>query len=193
MLVPSIAGKIVVPLTDANPELDCTFVNRRIPDVVPPDPNPPTPVEPPGPPTEVGVAGETVASPVADLRVTKVVQPRSTRVGGLLRYVATVVNRGPDPAEAVTIGERYPTRVHQSVSLRISKGTCRRQPPRYCALGTLAPGERVAIRVAIRPLRAGRFPNAVAVNTSTAQQTRRGKRARAVARVRAPQRPRFTG
>jgi uncharacterized repeat protein (TIGR01451 family) len=196
VLIPAIKGRITLELTADEPHRDCTFVNRRIGDDPPPDP-PPTPTppvpEPVPPPDETGVAGETVPSPVAELRVTKQVQPRATRVGGLLRYTATVVNRGPDPAQAVTIGERYPSRLHKALSLRISKGSCRREPPRFCALGTLAPGERVTIRVAIRPRRAGRFRNAVAVNTATQQQTERGKRARARAVVRARQVPRFTG
>ena len=194
-VVPSVAGRIVISLTDGDPVRDCTFVNRRLGDDPPPDP-PPTPQPPPEPvppPDEGDVAGETVASPVAELRVTKRVVPRRTRVGGLLRYVVTVVNRGPDPAEAVTIGERYPARAKRAVRLQASKGTCRNRPPRYCRFGTLAPGERVTVRAAIRPRRAGRARNAVAVNTATQQRTTRGKRASALAVVLPARPPRFTG
>jgi hypothetical protein len=196
-LVPSVAGKIVVHLTHENPELDCTFVNQRIENIVPPDPDPPTPVEPAGPPVEVppegGVAGETVAAPIAELRVTKRVQPGRTRVGGRLRYTVTVVNRGPDPAEAVTVGERGDVAVSRALPLRTRDGTCRSRPPRFCAFGTLAAGERATVRGSLRARRAGRFVNTVAVNSATQQRTRRGKRASARTVVRGRARPRFTG
>jgi hypothetical protein len=192
--VPAVAGRIVIELTANDPERDCTFVNRRIQDIVPPDPPPPPPPgpEPPGPPTEGGIAGEVVTSPVANLVVTKRVVPRRVRLGGHLRYRLTIVNRGPDPAEGVTVTERN-TPVHRPLPLRPSTGKCRDRPPRYCALGTLAPGQRETIRVDVKTQRTGRFVNVVAVNSATRQQSRRGKRARARARVVQPPRPGFTG
>jgi hypothetical protein len=47
--------------------------------------------------------------------------------------------------------------------------------------------------VRVRTERTGRFVNRVAVNSSTAQRTLRGKRARARVRVLARQVPQFTG
>jgi hypothetical protein len=193
--VPATAGRIVIELTDGNPVRDCTFINRRIPDVVPPDPEPPAPVPPP-PPVEVppqgGIAGAEVASARANLLITKRVRPRRVRLGGMLRYRIVVRNQGPDPAEGVTVYERR-TPVRRALPVRSNKGSCRSRPPRYCNLGTLDPGERAVIRVAVRAERVGRFTNIVAVNTATAQTSRRGKRASARAVVVARPRPRFTG
>jgi Domain of unknown function DUF11 len=193
--VPAIAGRIIIELTDADPARDCTFINRRIADVVPLDPEPPLP-GPPGPPVETGpqggIAGAEVASARANLVVTKRVRPGRVRLGGVLRYRIVVVNRGPDPALGVTVFERD-TPVQRRLPVRTSTGTCRRTPPRSCSLGRLDPGERAVIRVNARTRHVGRFVNRVAVNTATAQTSRSGKRARAVARVVAPPRPRFTG
>ena len=50
------------------------------------------------------------------------------------------------------------------------------------------------VRVRVRTKHVGRFVKiAVAVNSGTAQTSRRGKRARARARILAPPRPLFTG
>ena len=193
--VPAIGGRILIELTDANPAKDCTFVNRRIPPVTPPDPSPP--VGPPGPPVEVppagGIAGEEVASPVANLVVRKRVQPRRVLLGGDIRYLITVVNRGPDPSRDVTLSEPGGTPRGGALALRTEDGSCRNRPPRYCRFGTLAPGERATLRVRVRTERTGRFVNRVAVNSSTAQRSLLGKRARARVRVRARQVPQFTG
>jgi hypothetical protein len=194
--VPAVGGRIVIELTDANPAKDCTFANRVIPPVTPPEPPPPPP-EPPGPPVEVppagGIAGEDVASPVADLVVRKRVRPRRVLVGGVIRYLITVANRGPDPARAVTLSEPGISPRGGALALRTDDVTCRNRPPRFCRFGTLAPGERATLRVDVRTARTGRFVNRVAVNSSTAQRTLRGKRARAQVRVRPRQVPRFTG
>ncbi len=176
---------------------DCTVANRRT-DVIPPEPPPPP--EPPGPPQppapvgpEGGVAGEGAQSPVAELRVTKRVAPGRVRIGGTVRYLITVTNRGPDPAEQVTLSEPGVSPRSGALPLRPSTGTCRNRPPRFCRFGTLQPGQRVTLRVRVTTARIGRFVNRVAVNSSTQQRTRRGKRARASIIVRPLAPPSFTG
>ena len=195
--IPSVTGQFTIALTNAEPALDCTVANKRI-DVIPPEPpTRPEPPTPPGPPVEVGpeggVAGEGAQAPVAELRVTKRVLPRRVRIGGVVRYLITVTNRGPDPAEEVTLSEPGVTPRGGYLELRPSKGTCRRRPPRHCDFGTLRPGERVTLRVRVKTARTGRFVNRVAVNSSTQQQTERGKRARAAIIVRPLAPPSFTG
>ena len=193
---PSVKGQFEIELTDAEPALDCTVANRRIDDVTPPTPLPPEPPTPPGPPDEVGPEGGVAgggAEPMAELRITKRATPRRVRVGASIRYLITVTNRGPDTARNVTVSEPGDPAVQRSLALRPSKGTCRERPPRYCSLGTLAPGKTATIRVRVKTLRTGRFVNRVAVNTSTRQRTERGKRARARVRVGAGRPPRFTG
>jgi hypothetical protein len=193
--VPATSGRIIIELTDGDPVRNCVFINQRVPDVVPPDPEPPAP-PPPDPPAEVGpqggIAGAEVASAASNLLITKRVRPRRVRLGGVLRYTITVVNRGPDPAEAVTIAERH-TPVQRRLQIRTNDGTCRASPPRYCKLGTLQPGQRAVVRVNVRTRHVGRFVNIVAVSSATAQTSRLGKRARARAIVIAPPRPLFTG
>jgi len=174
--------------------------NRRT-DIIPPEPpvppEPPLPPTPPPPPVPVGpeggVAGEGAQSPVAELRVTKRVAPGRVRIGGTVRYLITVTNRGPDPAEQVTLSEPGTSPRSGALPLRPSTGTCRNRPPRFCRFGTLQPGQRVTLRVRVRTARTGRFVNRVAVNSATQQRTRRGKRARASIIVRPLAPPSFTG
>ena len=195
--VPSVKGQFELELTNANPERDCTVTNRRT-DIIPPEPpvppEPPTPTQPPVPVgPEGGVAGEGAQSPVAELRVRKRVAPRRVRIGGTVRYLITVTNRGPDPAEQVTLSEPGTSPRSGALPLRPSTGTCRNRPPRFCRFGTLQPGERVTLRVRVKTARTGRFVNRVAVNSATQQRTRRGKRARASIIVRPLAPPSFTG
>ena len=130
---------------------------------------------------------------LANLIITKRASPRRVRLGGLIRFTIEVVNRGPDPADNVTILDEGSARPRGRLPLRPEGGTCRRRPPRYCRFGTLAPGERARLRVTIRTQRTGRFVNTVAVNSSTPQSSRRGKRARARIVILPPRSPRFTG
>ena len=65
--------------------------------------------------------------------------------------------------------------------------------PSFVQLGGLAPGQRETIRVRVKALKTGRYVNVVAVNSSTQQRSRRGKRASARVRVVQPPRPVFTG
>ena len=194
---PAVNGGFAIRLTDEEPELDCTVTNRRIEDLPPPDPPlPPQPPTPPGPPSEppgTGIEGEGAESPVAELRVRKRVAPGRVVVGGAVRYVITVSNRGPDTARNVTLSEPGATPRRGLLALQPSQGDCRNRPPRFCRFGTLRPGERATVRVRVRTARTGRFVNRVAVNTSTQQSTDRGKRARARVRVVALAPPRYTG
>lgn len=194
---PAVGGRFTIELTDGEPALDCTVANKRIDDIPPEPPVPPQPPQPPLPPVEVGpeggVAGEGAQSPVAELRVTKRVVPRRVRIGGRVRYLIGIVNRGPDPAKNVTLSEPGISPRGGRLPLRPSKGTCRNRPPRHCDFGTLKPGQRVTLRVRVTTQRTGRFVNRVAVNTSTQQRTMRGKRARASVLVRPLAPPSFTG
>ena len=192
--VSAITGLIEITLTAEEPEVDCEFINQRVPDAPVPTPEPQPPV-PPGPPEIVPqtTGGGDQAYGLANLIITKRAVPRRVRLGGLIRFTIDVVNRGPDPAENVTVLDTGSARPRGRLPLRPEGGTCRRRPPRYCRFGTLAPGERARLRVTIRTQRTGRFVNTVAVNSSTPQSSRRGKRARARIVILAPRRPRFTG
>ena len=56
---------------------------------------------------------------------------------------------------------------NRSLTLSASQGHCRGAPPRFCVLGTLAPGSSATVNVTVRTRRTGRFRNVVAVNQST--------------------------
>jgi hypothetical protein len=196
---PAAGGAIQIALTADDPEIDCTFTDEL--QAEPPEPPPlPTPVPVPPvitelPPPQIQVAGITAQSdpvPKADLVVTKVASPRTVVVGDDVSYLVTVRNRGPASARDVTIVEvQTPSR--RILRLRASSGSCRGSVPRFCALGTLGPGQSATVRVTARAVRAGRFVNVVAANTPTEVRTRRTMRAIAAVRVLRGAGARFTG
>ena len=196
---PAAGGAIQIALTADDPEIDCTFTDEL--QAEPPEPPPlPTPVPVPPvitelPPPQIQVAGVTAQSnpvPKADLVVTKVASPRTVVVGDDVSYLVTVRNRGPASARDVTIVEvQTPSR--RILRLRASSGSCRGSVPRFCALGTLGPGQSATVRVTARAERAGRFVNVVAANTPTEVRTRRTMRAIAAVRVLRGAGARFTG
>ena len=186
-------GRIVVRLTADDPHVNCTFTNKL--DKKPTPPIPPTPPTPPTPPAPQGaVLGEMAQStPLAELRVTKTVDPRRIRLGHTARYRVVVRNLGPATARAVSVQEQGRSAARGTIKLHTTKGTCHGSPPRFCNVGNLRPGQRATITVTVRPTRTGRFPNIVAVHTGTRQRTSRGKRARAALTVVPSSSPRFTG
>jgi Domain of unknown function DUF11 len=172
--VPTAGGGALVTLTRDRPTIDCTVTNEFVP-VPEPAPLPPSPSPPPIPtPTPLPTAPIDIAnvvaagtlSPLANLVVTKVATPRLVIVGSKVRYRVTVRNRGPATARAVTVVERQ-AYGNRSLTLSASQGHCRGAPPRFCVLGTLAPGSSATVNVTVRTRRTGRFRNVVAVNQST--------------------------
>ena len=105
--VPSIAGRVLVVLTETEPALRCVFTNELRDDTVdPPAPEPPVgPFAPPGPvpgaPTG-GVAGALIAP---DVTITKRARPRRVLLGERVRYRIVVYNRGDGVAHGVTVAE----------------------------------------------------------------------------------------
>ena len=55
---------------------------------------------------------------LANLIITKRASPRRVRLGGLIRFTIEVVNRGPDPAENVTILDEGSARPRGRLPLR---------------------------------------------------------------------------
>jgi hypothetical protein len=200
--VASEEGQILVTLTAANPEIDCTFTNgftRKDEEPAPPPtstPPPPVPTPLPGPSVSVRAASvRSDPEPNADLVVTKTAKPTSIVLGHRVRYVVTVRNRGPASARAVTLVERE-ARGEQTLALRASKGRCTATPPRFCAIGTLARGERATMTVTVRPRRVGTLTNTVVANTATHERNVNDQTATAVVHVRRAAGqvgPQFTG
>jgi Domain of unknown function DUF11 len=197
--VATAGGGASVTLTRDRPKIDCTVTNEFVP-VPEPAPQPPTPQPPIPTPTPLPTApidfGNVVAagtlSPLANLVVTKVATPRRVIVGGKVRYRVTVRNRGPATARAVTVVERQ-AYGNRSLTLSASQGHCRGTPPRFCVIGTLAPGSSATVTVTVRTRRTGRFRNVVAANQSTPDPALGANTASATITVVRRPRPHFTG
>ncbi len=184
-------GRTVVTLGEADPGVDCTFVNHFSPTPEPDNPSTPTtPSEPSTPDT--GVAGQGDVGPLADLAVTKTVSPTVARVGRMLHYKIVVTNKGPGIAYDV-VGTEVLPRIDLPLQLHTTKGTCRAKYPARCALGSLRPGQRATVTVDVRASRLGRTRNRVAVASSTYDPDLRDNRADALAIVLPALSPRFTG
>ncbi|HVY96684.1 MAG TPA: hypothetical protein VHA54_06960 [Solirubrobacterales bacterium] len=121
---------------------------------------PPTPVEiHPPPPPPPGAS--------ADLEVSKEVTPVRVQQGGVLAYTIAVRNRGPSPATDVVFTDAASGRA-ELLGLSSDRGSCERQLPIVCRLGTLAPGAMAHLRVRLRPLEAGAFANTGAATATSA-------------------------
>jgi hypothetical protein len=198
--VATAGGGASVTLTTARPKIDCTVTNEFVP-LPEPAPLPPPPSPPPIPtPTPLSTAPTDIAdvvaagtlSPLANLVVTKVATPRRVIVGSKVRYRVTVRNRGPATARAVTVVERQ-AYGNRRLALEASQGHCRGTPPRFCVIGTLAPGSSATVTLTVRTRRTGRFRNVVAVNQSTPDPALGANTASATITVVPRPRPKFTG
>jgi uncharacterized repeat protein (TIGR01451 family) len=183
--VGSAQGRTVVTLGEADPSIDCTFVNRFSP-----TPEPENPSAPSTPDADVAAQGD--VGPLADLSVTKSVAPHLARTGATLHYTIVVRNAGPGTAYDVVAAEVDPL-TDQTLGLHTTKGNCRGTRPARCAVGTLRRGQRATVTVDVPASRLGRTRNRVAVTSSTSDPDLRNNRADALVSVLPPLSPRFTG
>ena len=157
-------GRIRVVLTPRRPKLQCTFVDRKVDEPVPPQPTPPPTPDPT--PDEGDVEAARADGPNADLTVTKTVSPRATQAGSTVHFKVTVTNRGPDTANDVVAAELRPPSL-EKLKLHTTRGTCRGDRPARCSIGTLAPGQSAVITVTTRARGVGVRTNEVAVSSSS--------------------------
>lgn len=179
-LVPFAQGRALVRLTSNNPQLSCTFTNRRSDDatkppptvappptttppvVTPPPTFPPTPVAPPVYPTGTpGTAGP-------NLTITKTASTRTPRLGDVVTYRMVVENTGPVAATDVVVGEQ-PGAAAQLVSARTTQGTCGEELPLVCRLGTVEAGASATIVVRLQVTDVGRLRNVAVVGSSSTE------------------------
>jgi uncharacterized repeat protein (TIGR01451 family) len=175
--VPVAQGAIRVALTEAHPDLDCTFFNElQKPTVLP----------------STATGGGRQSTPRADLVLSKRPARRIIRLGETVRYFVTVRNRGRATARNVVVVEQLGD-PKALLSATPKRYRCQRKLRRYpgCLIGTLRPGQTGRIVVLARPRFTGRRPNRAVVNSSTAELDRRNNVARSAVFVRP--RARFTG
>jgi uncharacterized repeat protein (TIGR01451 family) len=89
-----------------------------------------------------------------DLKVTKTENKASVKIGQPLTFTITVANDGVDAASNVIVHDTPSTPV-KVISVTTTQGTCGKQLPLSCSLGTIAPGGKVTITVRAAPRRAG--------------------------------------
>ena len=100
----------------------------------------------------------------ADLAVAKADSRDPTRLGQILRYRLAVTNNGPALATQVSVTDQLPARVRFTAATP-SAGSCQHQAGTVvCALGSLAPGSTVEIRISVVPRRSGTITNSVTVD-----------------------------
>jgi hypothetical protein len=90
--VPAAQGSIRIVLTEAHPDLDCTFYNEL--------------VKPTVLPATASGGNAQSTTPRADLMLHKRPGRRVIRLGQMLRYFVTITNRGPATARNVTLVEQ---------------------------------------------------------------------------------------
>jgi uncharacterized repeat protein (TIGR01451 family) len=93
-------------------------------------------------------------------------------VGRELTFTATVVNRGPQAASRVSLGETLPASV-TLLRVTTSQGQCSGAGTVVCALGNLAPGASATVAVTVRPTIRGTLSTSASV-TATESDPERG-------------------
>jgi uncharacterized repeat protein (TIGR01451 family) len=108
-----------------------------------------------------------VGDPAADLSLTKADAPDPVSVGGVLTYTLDVKNDGPSSATGVSLTDLLPKRVRLR-SVRSDHGRCaQRSPGRVeCNLAEISHGETAAVRIEVRPTKAGTIVNTATVGAS---------------------------
>jgi uncharacterized repeat protein (TIGR01451 family) len=109
--------------------------------------SPPTP--PPAPPSLPPPAPTTF-----DLAVSKTANHHTVSVGQSITYRIVVANKGPSAAPGVRVTDtlNVPASV---VSVKATAGSCAKEIPMHCSLGTIASGGKVTITVVAEPNRSG--------------------------------------
>jgi uncharacterized repeat protein (TIGR01451 family) len=98
----------------------------------------------------------------ADLSIAKVDSADPSRAGRDLTYTLTVTNNGPNPATGVTATDTLPSGL-SARSSSATQGTCSGTTTVTCAIGDMAAGASVTVKIVVRPSSAGKITNSASV------------------------------
>ncbi|HEX2051840.1 MAG TPA: M36 family metallopeptidase, partial [Actinomycetota bacterium] len=108
-------------------------------------------------------------TPQADLSVVKTDAQDPVRRGQLFDYVITVSNAGPNTAQSVTLTDTLPKNAGFSKATT-TQGTCASKPSKgavTCALGNVAAGGTVTVRITMKATDHGTVTNSVSVGAQS--------------------------
>ena len=131
--------------------------------------------------------GQGVREPSADLALQMTDSPDPVRLGDKLTYTLTVINRGPDTAEAVTMSASLPPNGGHEVSSGSPPTRCSgTDTTTTCSFGPITSGATRTMTIVIRPRRAGAGAGSATVSSSTRDPDPSNNAARVTTRVNAP-------
>jgi len=107
----------------------------------------------------------TVANPICDLEITKLVSSKKAFVGEELTWTIIVKNHGPSEAKDVKVKEDLPDSL-EFIRAIASKGTFDKNTNIW-TIGKLASGDTVTLEIVTKVLSVGNITNPVEVSTST--------------------------
>jgi uncharacterized repeat protein (TIGR01451 family) len=97
-----------------------------------------------------------------DLAISEDTDFRTVAKDGVVTYTITIRNRGPRPAAGV-IATKTLSSAADVLSATPEQGRCRTRVATICRIGRLAPGERVTIKLRVRPRRTGELRDTASV------------------------------
>ncbi|MGH2671425.1 MAG: DUF11 domain-containing protein [Actinomycetota bacterium] len=106
---------------------------------------------------------------VADLSVVKTDSPDPVHVGQSLTYTVTVTNDGPLVASGVTLTDTLPKNAGFG-SVTTTQGSCTVKPAKRlvtCALGSVAAGGTVTVRISVKPTQKGTITNTAQISATS--------------------------
>lgn len=128
-------------------------------------------VSPAGTPGELSlVKAPVVPQQTAKVAIEKTASHRAVRAGRQITYTLTASNTGAGTAHNVVITDTPQTGM-RFVSATPEAGTCGTGFPLSCNVGSLAPGQKVAVKVVAVPTASGAVVNSARVTTDTPNES----------------------
>ena len=100
-----------------------------------------------------------------DLAVTKTANPVAAKVGDTISYAVAVTNKGPSPANGVTMTDVLPAGVSY-VSATTTRGSCSGNSTVTCSIGTLPENASATVTIVVKATAAGTVKNTADVGPS---------------------------